>query len=206
MIEAYENMSDMEKVRNNFPWIFTVLEMEGLKWNHQMTHGFLMKLEIIVVEHPKHQKWKNTHIHQRKMVRKKGAASTSLCPLKCDVFSRTASKYSLLALPQLPSKMCWPLSGPSYRAPLSFGMTLHGYSYDFITLAVNHQEPQFQLAPRTIYHWNNLSWQWLYSKILSNIAQYYSKGKHTTQQRLLSSTFPLRQENIIIIALKKPKC
>lgn len=102
--------------------------------------------------------------------------------------------------------MCWPLSGPSYRAPLSFGMTLRGYSYDFITLAVNHREPQFQLAPRTIYHWNNLSWQWLYSKMLSNIAQYYSKGKHTTQQCLFSSTFPLRQKNIIIIALKKPKC
>lgn len=31
MIEAYENMSEMEKVRNNFPWIFTVQEMEGLK-------------------------------------------------------------------------------------------------------------------------------------------------------------------------------
>lgn len=56
MIEAYENMNDMEKVKNNFLWIFTVQEIEGLKWNNQMTSGFLMKLEIILTEHPKHQK------------------------------------------------------------------------------------------------------------------------------------------------------
>lgn len=101
---------------------------------------------------------------------------------------------------------CWPISVPSYQAPLSFGRTLHGYSCGFITLAVNHQEPQFQLAPRTIYHWNNLPWQWLYSKMLSNTAQHHSEAKHTTQQCLFSSTFPLRQKNIIIIVLKKPKC
>lgn len=31
MTEAYEIMNDMEKERNNFPWIFTVQEMEGLQ-------------------------------------------------------------------------------------------------------------------------------------------------------------------------------
>lgn len=187
-------------------WIFTVQEMKGLKWNNQMTHDFLMKLEIIVMKHPKHQKWKDTHIHQREMKNDQKQRCSFHLHLPIKVWCVVQNTHQIL--PACPSfkKISWPLSGPSYQAPLSFGMTLHGYSYGFITLAVNQQEPQFQLAPRTIYHWNNLPWQWLYSKMLSNTAQHYSQGKTTTQQCWFSSTFPLRQKNIIIIAPKKPKC
>lgn len=209
MIKAHENMNDMEKVKNNFLWILTVQEMEGLKWNNPMTRGFLMKLKIIVMEHPKHQKWKDIHIHQREMknYQKQRHSFHLHLPIKAwYVIQSTHQTPSACPVWTSFKNMCWPLSGPTYQAPLSFAMTLHGYFYDFITLAVSHQEPQFQLAPRTIYHWNNLSWQWLYSKMLSNIAQHYSEGKHTIQQCLFSSTFPLRQKSIIIIALKKLKC
>lgn len=168
-----------------------------------------MKLEIIVIEHLKHQKWKDIHIHQREMKNDQKQRCSFHLYLPIEAWCVLQNTHQILsACPVSTSfkNMCWLPSGPSYQAPLSFAMTLHGYSYDFITLAVNQQEPQFQPAPRTIYHWNNLSWQRLYSKMLSNIAQHYSQGKHKTQQCLFSSTLPLRQKSIIIIALKKPKC
>lgn len=108
MIEAYENMNDMEKVKSNFLWIFTVQETKDLKLNNQMIHSFLMKLEILVIEHSKHQKWKDIHIHQREIKndqKQRCTASTSICPLKPDVFSRTSIKYCLLALSHSPSKI-----------------------------------------------------------------------------------------------------
>lgn len=146
MIEAYENMNDMEKVKNNFLWIFTVQEIEGLKWNNQMTSGFLMKLEIILMEHPKHQKWKDIHIHQREMKNdQKQRCSFHLhWPIRAEHPSNTVCLPSLNLL----QKPVLATFRAKFSGPLSFGTTLHGYSYDFITLAVNHQEPQFQLAPQ----------------------------------------------------------
>lgn len=40
MIEAYESMNGMEKVKNNFLQIFTVQEIEGFKWTIQWHMAF----------------------------------------------------------------------------------------------------------------------------------------------------------------------
>lgn len=62
----------------------------------------------MVIEHLKHQKWKDIHIHQREMKndQKQRCSSTSIYPFKQDVFSGAPIKYCLLALSQLPSKIC----------------------------------------------------------------------------------------------------
>lgn len=115
-----------------------------------MTNGFLMKLEIIVMKHPKNQKWKDIHIHQREMKndQNKRCRFHLHLPIKAE---HPSNAVCLLCLDFL-QKHVLATFRAKFSGPLSFGMTLHGYSYDFITLAVNHQEPQFQLAPRTIYH------------------------------------------------------
>lgn len=85
-----------------------------------------------------------------KGTRNKTATFTSICLLLCGVFPGTLRDCPIS--PVLKNESC-PLPGTSYQARLSTG-----YSYGFITLAVN-QEPCIQLAPRSTYHWSNLSWQ-----------------------------------------------
>lgn len=112
----------------------------------------------------------------------KDATFTSICPLKCDVFSWIPFKHYLLALSQLSSKITTVHSeGQVIRLDWALVWPCMA-THDFITLAVSHQEACIQLAPRSIYHWSNLSWQQLYFK---NIV------KHSTVLQLGQTQNPM---------------
>lgn len=127
------------------------------------SHGILIKLEFIVLECPKHQKWENIYIYSSKKNKKLSETKMQLSPssvhesVMCSLEypSRLSAYLNCLSFPQ---KSVLATQDQVLRLDWAFIRPCMA-TLDFITLAVNHQEPCIHLSPRSIYHWSNLSCQ-----------------------------------------------